>query len=619
MRELAKTVALATWLRDSGVPVDLDWARNIASQRSQYVDRVPTLRNERQHQTERYVRTIHLTGGVNLGVKPVRAADTALAKAVDGVATPSLRTQPAFVVETGTARLQGHVLPVTRPGQGAWTRAGSHPFGDGVRTLDTAGRPIQLRHRNGPTVDYFYGKDGALVEARAVGATGPAESYRFGAGGQVVSGELRANIKLSVRRANDGRLESLRLSAPGGRRAEAFYGRSAGSGVPAGGSRITVVRGGRTLHYHYDAQGNLVSVNADGAHIASYKVEGGTTTARSGEYVETFTRGSDGRMLRYSRTAPDLDGRPLTETLERPTSPADRLEPLPDRLTPLPEGRLNLASGGTVEVGASTTRASTTLEVTWRPSRGEAFLARDARALEGARLGSPAAAERVIVMDAPFKVSELQSKFGETTEFFLGTEPQLALKNAKRLPLLKDANEVAIYFPGKSAGVTDFEAIQSIRDALPGMRVIESGTTDATSKVVMLTGHNSTEWRVWVESLGRAGAFRGKLVLLNSCHGALDTAWNARVIREFGATGTHAFAEEISPQAVKDVVVKLHDLLAAPRSVGESLPGILRKAVKQAVDDAPTQRLKKEIELMRKGITQISRIEIPFAMEAQDG
>jgi YD repeat-containing protein len=611
LRELAKTMALANWLRDSGVPVDLEWARQTAGRRSPYVDKVPTLTNTRETDTE----SIRLRGGVDLTVSAVKMAEAPLAEEISTIAMAPLESEPAFVLKAGGEELEGSVLPVTRSGREAWSKAGTQMLGDVTRTVDAAGRAARLEYPSGESVIYSYGKQGELAAAKVAEPTGWEDTYQFGPGGKITGGELRGEVKMTTMRDADGSLKGMRFTSPSGDRAQAVFGKSAGPTVPPGGSLVDVSRGGRMFHLRYDARGNLVSFNAGGTHVASYAVEGKTVTAWAGEYSESVTATPDGAAQIIRRTAPDLDGKLVTQTVEIPARPAGRLFS-----TPAPEGRLNLPSGSTISVEAESGGGGSTLEISQRPITEDLVVGKNAATVDAqgrilnersqviGQLGTDAAPSHAIVMDSPKAVVEMQTKYGAKTEFYLGKDAKLAQTNLQRMEGLSKAGDVTVQVPGRQSGVTDFDAIQSIRDAIPDMKIVEEDMQTVTSKVDILTAHNSPEMRQWVEKLGARGAFRGKVIMLNSCHGAMDPEWTSMLIRNYDAVGVYSYTEPIAPQAVKDVMIEFHELLNAPRSYPESLITIWRRAVGEAAEKAPTDWLRRQILLLGKGVMQLSRL-----------
>jgi hypothetical protein len=381
------------------------------------------------------------------------------------------------------------------------------------------------------------------------------------------------------------------------------------------GSSWSVPHGGGEVRYRFDQAGKLTEIEAGGKPWASVKVESNAVTAQAGPYSERVGYDAAGRINQYTRQGPGLDGSPVRESVDLSRLPAREFEPAAETLAPVAEGPISLPAGGRITVQARTQpdffarlggkrSSGTTVEVTQHPRAADMVI--DAQASSPVLRGA-SAPERVIVLNSPQRARELLAQRGPGTEVFIGLDRNLALENAGKLPVLDTQADVAVYLPGKQAAVQDFQALQGIRDTMTGLRFTED-LAPLPGKVVILTGHSSAELRMWVESLGRSGALRGKLVVLNSCHGAMDTAWNSRLIREFGATGVRSYVEEITPQAVKDVMVHFNNLLKAPRSFGETLEQLWNKAVDRALGEAEFQNLKQQIEKLRLGVTQLSMV-----------
>ena len=93
VRELAKAVALAKWLKQQGAVVDLEWARERVGQRHPFADQISKLgANAVQTRTERYTEngteyvcershSVRLSGGVRMVVSPVIAPPAKVAAA----------------------------------------------------------------------------------------------------------------------------------------------------------------------------------------------------------------------------------------------------------------------------------------------------------------------------------------------------------------------------------------------------------------------------------------------------------------------------------------------------------------------------------------------------------
>ena len=622
LRELAKAVALANWLKDKGVPVDLTWATQQVNRRSQAVIKVPALEHSKKQEsrrqyregqnlvTEVHTRSIHVFGGIDLAVRPVRLAGPGVARVAAERTLGALRgagKNAVFPVAVEGKALQGTVLPVTARGRAVWEGARATTLDGAARQLDAAGKVARINYPTGRAIEYAYDSKGVLKSARITEARQLVATHKFGNTGRIASSEYLNGGKAEYAYDTGGRLARVSATRPDGTQMTGALDRS--------GSSWSVPHGGGEVRYRFDQAGKLTEIEAGGKPWASVKVESNAVTAQAGPYSERVGYDAAGRIREYTRQGPGLDGSPVRESVDLSRLPAREFEPVAETLAPVAEGPISLPAGGRITVQARTQpdffarlggkrSSGTTVEVTQHPRAADMVI--DAQASSPVLRGA-SAPERVIVLNSPQRARELLAQRGPGTEVFIGLDRNLALENAGKLPVLDTQADVAVYLPGKQAAVQDFQALQGIRDTMTGLRFTED-LAPLPGKVVILTGHSSAELRMWVESLGRSGALRGKLVVLNSCHGAMDTAWNSRLIREFGATGVRSYVEEITPQAVKDVMVHFNNLLKAPRSFGETLEQLWNKAVDRALGEAEFQNLKQQIEKLRLGVTQLSMV-----------
>ena len=126
--------------------------------------------------------------------------------------------------------------------------------------------------------------------------------------------------------------------------------------------------------------------------------------------------------------------------------------------------------------------------------------------------------------------------------------------------------------------------------------------------MVAITGHEAPSFDSSVERLGQAGVLRGRLLMLNTCHGSLKPEWNAHIIRDFGAVGIRSFTVEISPTALKDVMFNYYELLQRPELQGMPMEQVWKQAVERAIRNTDQEGLRREIEKLLDTVTQISEV-----------
>lgn len=134
LKQLAKAIALAKWIKKNNVEVDLKWAEEVANRRVPTVSRINSLSVEWEKikvtrtpiqngvRTATSTRSVHLFGGVNLTVKPDYLKDSG--KAMDlqksVLAGMKKRNNPSFTLVYGDKPMRASVLPINENGLKEW-------------------------------------------------------------------------------------------------------------------------------------------------------------------------------------------------------------------------------------------------------------------------------------------------------------------------------------------------------------------------------------------------------------------------------------------------------------------------------------------------------------------
>jgi YD repeat-containing protein len=578
LREMAKLVELAHWLRELGAPVDLEWARREAMGRGGPA-RVPALSSQRsmgfvigvrqEPDSETInVRTLHLFGGVSLRAEP---------KVLSGGGDRLRTIEDAAAGRNGAGDLRTATTPLGRQNaapQGRSSKPVVVEFGEGqgTRGFDAAGRTQSWVFPDGARAEYL--------------------------------------------RGTQGRAEGMRITLPD----SSQFARTGGD-TPQWTATGT---DGRQIVYRYDRLGRLSEIQAGGRTVAAYRYERNTIRVAAGDYTEEIELDATGGIAAIERSGPRIDGRRFTDRIERPASPAGN-SPHADPPS-LPADPAITSEGNRLEVSASEqggffSSPATAVEVRTTAPGDDILLPAGAGRLDAQgrladatlarRLESDDAPERLIVQGSPAEARALDNRYGARTQVYFGTDAELAKINAGKMPLLEGPGDIAVYTPPAEAGVEDFNLLGSVRDVLGKMPFFTDNVPSPEAKVIALTAHESPEFDSVVERLGRDGVLRGKLVMLNTCHGALNAEWNARLIRESGAVGIRSFTQEISPLALKDVVIQYYRLLGDPELQGMPIEQVWRDAVARAIQDTEQQDLRREIEKLLDTVTQISEAMFP--------
>ena len=262
LKQLACAVALANWLREVGVPLDLSWAREYANAAFNTPERVSALSRSRMSEKRQSIpggvrierHTVYLFGGVDLGVKAAyqhndpgaagleRAVQTALAGAPDA---------RVVSVRVEDRELRGVVLPLTRAGH-------------------------------------------ALLASGALqGADG--NSYRYDERMRVTRVELKEGGEASFVYSEEGDLSAMSFSTPDGWRAQ---GRTTN-----GGSEMTVTSpDADQFEYSWDREGYLEEVKVNGGDLAQIEYDHTRSTVRVSYpgHVEMLAYDAQGRLTSRS-------------------------------------------------------------------------------------------------------------------------------------------------------------------------------------------------------------------------------------------------------------------------------------------------------------------------------
>lgn len=177
VRELAKVVALAKWLKKESVPVDMDWVVKYANKRVETIGEITALSIQWQKQSQRpylqggltgiqtITHQLHLFGGVDLTVKPKYVSDDGRARSLQDVVKLKLRQKnagPIFSVKHNGKTLQAAVLPITKSGQEMWKHSPCVEINGIVYQFNDKREVTKNIDRNDNITEYTYDSKGGL-------------------------------------------------------------------------------------------------------------------------------------------------------------------------------------------------------------------------------------------------------------------------------------------------------------------------------------------------------------------------------------------------------------------------------------------------------------------------
>ena len=257
VKELAKAVALAKWLYEQNIPIDMSWVDQCLA--SSVVDTpklVPTLTHE---ETREYTETegsvirtttliVTLTGGVDLSVEPrsitggQELSDLA-SKVKEGLSSNS----PVFDITQADKDLQAVVLPLTPTGKSIWGQR-EYVEQDGIKYYPANDKVTKAVDDYGSTAEFDWTPDGKL---------------------QGITWNLGEGYTATAKRVSEG--DTLEMTTPEGNH----------------------------ILYSYDTSGRLDEVKVNGATYAKLSSSGDTLEVNYGEYVEKFVADNTGRVTSY--------------------------------------------------------------------------------------------------------------------------------------------------------------------------------------------------------------------------------------------------------------------------------------------------------------------------------
>lgn len=262
LKQLAKAIAFAKWLKKEGIPIDMSWvSENLKTKTTLNRDDrvVPSLSVhwEKKYKTSTHIMTqqLYLFGGVDLTVNPKFIKDNGKSQSLSSAVLAQLRqgkTGPVFEFEHQGKRLRAAILPVTMSARDLWKKS-----------------PTILKDG----ITYYINEDGEIYKS-------------VDRGGNITEYTYDSNRQLkSARRSHPDRWTLEGEKRPGG----SFW-------------KITNPRD-NVFSLKYDKTGDLKELALDGRKWASYErdLKNGTMTAHYDNFTEEFSYDSKGRLEKYQK------------------------------------------------------------------------------------------------------------------------------------------------------------------------------------------------------------------------------------------------------------------------------------------------------------------------------
>lgn len=185
IKELAKAVALAKWLRELNIPIDLNWVNEFANKKINTITKINSLSltkqkkhsepyaDEKGQGTMIYTNELHLFGGVDLTVKPEYKTDDGTVQYLENEVLSFLNQgDPIFNIEFNGKNLQAIVMPITKGGQKLWKDADVIKTNGTIYQFDDNKNIVKSIDNDGNESYYSYDVNGNLNTIKIVNKNG---------------------------------------------------------------------------------------------------------------------------------------------------------------------------------------------------------------------------------------------------------------------------------------------------------------------------------------------------------------------------------------------------------------------------------------------------------------
>lgn len=205
----------------------------------------------------------------------------------------------------------------------------------------------------------------------------------------------------------------------------------------------------------------------------------------------------------------------------------------------------------------------------------------------------------------------LDRRYAGKCEILFDDDMKIGRDNANTLPGIGGPEDIAVYVPHAGWGVQDYRVIERIEDELDGadIKTVRGVMEVPMLNIIIITAHKDQAFRSYLENLGTKGCLRNKYVLLLSCHEKGDETFNSKLIEKYGAKAIQAPSNRIHPQAVEESLVRLSGMIKDRPAAKTSFHSLWQKAVEKAVEETSNPILRREIEVLHRGIPQVSFLE----------
>lgn len=205
----------------------------------------------------------------------------------------------------------------------------------------------------------------------------------------------------------------------------------------------------------------------------------------------------------------------------------------------------------------------------------------------------------------------LDRRYAGKCEILFDDDMKIGRDNANNLPSVRGPEDVAVYVPRAGWGVQDYRVIERIEDELSeaDIKTVRGVIPVPMLNVIITIGHKDKAFRSSLLEFGAAGCLRNKNILLLSCHEKGDEAFISKLIKEFGAKAIQSPMDLINPQAVEEGLVSLSKIIKDRPASETNFFHLWRMAVDKAAEETNNPYVRRELEILRRGVPQVSFLE----------
>ncbi|MEQ1727519.1 MAG: hypothetical protein ABL982_03985 [Vicinamibacterales bacterium] len=214
-------------------------------------------------------------------------------------------------------------------------------------------------------------------------------------------------------------------------------------------------------------------------------------------------------------------------------------------------------------------------------------------------------------LDDPVHIAATLSRRYPNKRFFIDDEMSIATSNLAAMPTIRGPQDLAVIVPETGFAVEDRGLMAQVGHALEtaGMKPVSAASSAQT--VLVISGHNDAALVAFLDDLGRQGALRNRVILLNTCHARANESLFSHLIQQYGARGIIVQPDRIRPVALSRVLNAMTELVneAGASGTGIHPADLMRKSAERVLSGVGlSERLRGEVRKLLGTSLQISYV-----------